>query len=461
MIDLSSLSGLSTVALGGVVAAVVAGWKQIRGLITQVTALVIVTAHVDPRFQPSVVRYIRGTHKPVPSGIMTIGSGFKLVSGTRYSIRAPYVVSNPTTIYYGRHGIVSVSISESSLTLRGIRGLTRFRRIFDDVMTEDADKTRKLAKDMEEDSRYQVIKVMGKEKTQGGSFSRSNSSDSANSPTQALNSDFAKFQPVISVDRLLSTVGLGEDSTKEIDPMEGLFFESEVLDHFEKAKQWADMGEWYRERGIPWRRGWLLYGPGGTGKSSIAKGLAQTLKVPVYQYYLGTLSDQEFSAQWESMATPCVALFEDFDNIFHGREPQSEHKLLNFDTVLNHVSGVDARDGVFLVVTTNNLDKIDSAMGVSHDGGFISTRPGRIDTVIEVGVMGEENRRKLAQSILRDWPDLVENAVSNTFNMTPSQVQEYCLQQAFVRIHEETGDRKRLENVTWLAQQKPKDKARA
>lgn len=198
------------------------------------------------------------------------------------------------------------------------------------------------------------------------------------------------------------------------------------------------MGKWYADRGIPWRRGWLLYGPGGTGKSSIAKALAKKLGMPIYQFYLATLSDNEFIEEWNRMNTPCVALLEDFDSVFNGRESTTEHRSLTFDTVLNTISGVDSLDGVMLIVTTNHLEKIDPAIGVVADSASgISTRPGRIDTVIEVSFMSQANKVRMAERMLSDWPDAINTlCVTSAFyeNQTPAQWAEACLQVALTRM---------------------------
>jgi chaperone BCS1 len=38
--------------------------------------------------------------------------------------------------------------------------------------------------------------------------------------------------------------------------------------------EFLQSSKWYRERGIPYRRGYLLYGPPGTGKTSFITALA-------------------------------------------------------------------------------------------------------------------------------------------------------------------------------------------
>ena len=39
-------------------------------------------------------------------------------------------------------------------------------------------------------------------------------------------------------------------------------------------KRFIDSAKWYSEKGVPYRRGYLLYGPPGTGKSSFTQALA-------------------------------------------------------------------------------------------------------------------------------------------------------------------------------------------
>lgn len=218
-----------------------------------------------------------------------------------------------------------------------------------------------------------------------------------------------------------------------MNPFDFLFYSQENMAAAERAKKWFQYKNWYFERHIPWRLGMLFHGVGGTGKSEMAKSIAKSNGVPIYQYYLNTLTDEEFVERWNDMDTPCIALFEDFDNVFHKREKQGNTKL-SFDCLLNQISGVGARDGVLLIVTTNHIEHVDEAMGVTSEYGSISTRPGRIDMVLKFGTMEAEQRFKMAANILRDWPEIQDDVVTRGEGMTPVQFQELCIQESFRRM---------------------------
>ena len=166
---------------------------------------------------------------------------------------------------------------------------------------------------------------------------------------------------------------------------------------------------------------------------------------------------------------PCIALIEDIDNIFDKRKnicqspmtfsnifsdsqeskesPINTQKTpLTFDTLLNCIDGVDKSDGIFTIITTNDITKIDSAIGVPkimEDGQevFISSRPGRIDKAIELTYMRKENKIEMAQKILGDFKDSLDAVlihINKEIQETPAQFQEYCSQialQEYWKIH--------------------------
>ena len=66
----------------------------------------------------------------------------------------------------------------------------------------------------------------------------------------------------------------------------------------------------------------MLYGPPGTGKTALARAFAEDLNMPIYVFNLAEMSNHELMRVWSEMQVnvPCIALIEDIDNVFNGRE---------------------------------------------------------------------------------------------------------------------------------------------
>lgn len=255
---------------------------------------------------------------------------------------------------------------------------------------------------------------------------------------------------------------LGREKKSNGKALENLFFPQNVKDLIDVIGLWVKSQHWYKEKSIPWKRGWLLYGPPGTGKTALARAFAEDLDLPIYFFSLAQLSNNEFIKAWQSMQLniPCIALIEDIDNVFDKRKNIAQNnnlmfanaysnnddqssesssmskQPLTFDTLLNCIDGVDKSDGVFTIITTNDISKIDEAIGVPkilEDGSqkFVSTRPGRIDKAIELTYMLTENKIEMANKILGDFPDKLDEVleyINQNNEETPAQFQEYCAQ---------------------------------
>ena len=227
---------------------------------------------------------------------------------------------------------------------------------------------------------------------------------------------------------------------------DNLYFPPHIKKLIDEAKTWHGLKDWYRKRGIVWKRGWCLYGPPGTGKTALVRAIAEDLDMPLFIYSLGHMSDTDLERSWNDMQahTPCVALFEDFDTVFHGREniygkPNLAEQIaaagvkpgdviktetsvnkgqLSFGCLLNCIDGADKSEGIFTVFTTNNIDKLDIALGqprTKTDGTveFISTRPGRIDKAIELGYMQINEKILLANKIFSEDPKGLERILKD------------------------------------------------
>lgn len=172
-----------------------------------------------------------------------------------------------------------------------------------------------------------------------------------------------------------------------------------------QVSKWKKSKNWYEERSILFRRGMLLNGQTGSGKSSLILEVAKTLGLPLYLIDLSSFENEEFCSSMDRLSIePAIILFEDIDAIWDGRKNliKTDHYIgLTFDCFLNKLSGVKAIKNKFIFITTNHLEKMDSAL----------IRAGRIDEVIDLPCLNIEEKYKMANVILDDNKEMVNKVV--------------------------------------------------
>ncbi|KAF5359044.1 hypothetical protein D9758_004759 [Tetrapyrgos nigripes] len=132
------------------------------------------------------------------------------------------------------------------------------------------------------------------------------------------------------------------------------FFESEKL---------------YKELGIPWKRGLILYGPPGNGKTISLKTIMKTcdamgyapLYVKSFQSWQGEEASMQMVFGKARQLAPCLIILEDLDSLINDG---------NRSFFLNQLDGLDGNDGLLVIGTTNHFDRLDPG---------ISSRPSRFD----------------------------------------------------------------------------------
>ena len=76
--------------------------------------------------------------------------------------------------------------------------------------------------------------------------------------------------------------------------------------------------QWYADRGIPFRRGYLLHGVPGSGKSSLIHAIAGELMLDIYTLSLSSswISDSTLTTLMGRVPARCIVLLEDLDAAF-------------------------------------------------------------------------------------------------------------------------------------------------
>ncbi|XP_010528301.1 PREDICTED: AAA-ATPase At3g28510-like isoform X3 [Tarenaya hassleriana] len=167
----------------------------------------------------------------------------------------------------------------------------------------------------------------------------------------------------------------------------------ELMDELE----WFQGGkDYYEGIGKPWKRGYLLHGPPGTGKSTMISAMANFLKYDVYDLELTNVKDNsELKRVLLDTKSKSLIVIEDIDcslDLTAQRskkekdEDKSEKKELKereektskvtLSGLLNSIDGLwsACSDEKVIVFTTNHLDKLDPTL----------VRRGRMDNHIEM-----------------------------------------------------------------------------
>ncbi|KAI0349567.1 P-loop containing nucleoside triphosphate hydrolase protein [Trametes cingulata] len=185
-------------------------------------------------------------------------------------------------------------------------------------------------------------------------------------------------------------------STQHKRPMKSIILDPGVIELvLNDAKDFLASKAWYAERGIPHRRGYLLYGAPGAGKTSMIHSIAGELNLDIYILSLSRLGldDTSLSSTIADLPTKCIVLgvnraIEDPEKEQQdGKDPRHGRKGMNEPSpgLLNALDGIAAQEGRILFATTNDYDALDPAL----------CRPGRLDLHIEFKLASKYQCREL------------------------------------------------------------------
>jgi len=179
----------------------------------------------------------------------------------------------------------------------------------------------------------------------------------------------------------------------------------------------------YSQYGSVYKRGILLYGIPGCGKSSVIMLLSKELITNHNGIVL--MPQDEDHLIWTFKVLPdikeiepdkkIIIVLEDIDSFVREKGSYSETSLINF------LDGAGSVDGVVTIATTNSPEKLQER---------ITNRPSRFDRRYEVGKPNAETRRFYIEHKLKksDISDInIDHIIDKTEGFTIDHLKEYLL----------------------------------
>jgi len=204
---------------------------------------------------------------------------------------------------------------------------------------------------------------------------------------------------------------------RNVRPLESVILDKGVKEAtYDDIHRFLGSEDWYRSMAIPFHRGYLFYGPPGSGKSSLAIALASEFKLDLYLLNLNNLNDGRLLSLLSQMPSHSTLLMEDIDSVFMKREALAN---VTFSGFLNALDGIHSKDGLIVFMSTNHIDRLDAAL----------LRPGRIDCKV---YLGNASQYQISEMFLRFFPGRDAEAKMFASQLSGGQVsmsrlQEYLL----------------------------------
>ena len=206
-------------------------------------------------------------------------------------------------------------------------------------------------------------------------------------------------------------------------------------------KNLIEYREIYRKNGLQVKRGLILAGEPGTGKTVLAKILCNQIDWTFVWVTSKNLENAKRVAQIVELCrdlSPAVLFLEDIDLFGGSRESNNNPMLLG--ELLNQLDGIEENTDIIVIGSTNNKDVLEKAL---------VSRPGRFDKVIDFPLPEYEERLKMlkvfSNGLLDDKLPCLEKIAKEYKKKTGAQIRELVNMAIIFAVDEKSyGEDKQL-----------------
>jgi hypothetical protein len=201
----------------------------------------------------------------------------------------------------------------------------------------------------------------------------------------ALRNSFDKWVQSRDRSNLHIRVVDGEDVPYTKDhTWDGLFLPDSIKNELKNlVENFLASKQFYIDNKIPWKRGILLYGKPGNGKTSIIKTVMSLYNFKPVTIVPGANDEAVREAfSYAEEQSPSLLYFEDLDSMLE--------KNVDISSFLNLMDGISAKNGLLVIATANDVKKLKSN---------ITDRPSRFDRKFEIPLPNQE----MAYIYLKRW----------------------------------------------------------
>jgi hypothetical protein len=180
----------------------------------------------------------------------------------------------------------------------------------------------------------------------------------------------------------------------------------------EETRTFLEARDFYEKLGSQYRRGVLMYGPPGEGKTTIIRQLARNVfpkdSITIITSILPQSPLLEHLSKYEDSRLK-IFVFEELAAVIRSRWNRIEE-------VLDFLDGESSVDNSMTIATTNYPERLPPN---------IISRPGRFDVLLEVNSPDEDEIKELVHHFLGGWPEKMK--ASDLKGLSTAAIKEACL----------------------------------